>query len=303
MAMQGGACSVVKYVYADVLFAVNWVVNYLLLLATGKLTGRDTKALRLLGASLAGSIYAVAALYAPLSVAFSLPARLLVGLLMVAFSYPSQKGLAYVAVAAGFFLCSGLTAGTAYGLLHSRAAMALRSSLLDQRDPVVHWWIVAASLALLSCFPLVARMGGYRPGGALPLLTIELMIQGRSVGLTALVDTGNNLRDPVSGLPVVVVDWDSLRKVMPTETAPFFQSTWDSVPAGLAETAVGRRLRLIPFESLSGKRGVLPGFRPDQIVLLQKNGIRVRRNAIVGVSGDRLSPNGLYQALVHPDLV
>ncbi len=293
----------VKYIYADVLLVVNWIVNHLLLLAAGKLTGRDVKIWRLWCASLAGSAYAVAALYAPLSFAFSLPARLVFGLLMVAFSFPNQKGLAYVAVAAGFFLCSALTAGTAYGLLHSGAARALRASLLGQSDPVVNWWIVALSLALLSGFPLVARMGGYRPGGALPLLTIELMVQGRSVGLTALVDTGNNLRDPVSGLPVVVVDWESVRNVMPKETAAFFQSTWDSIPAGLADTAVGRRLRLIPFESLSGRRGVLPGFRPDQIILLQKDGIRIRRNAIVGVSGDRLSPNGLYQALVHPDLV
>ena len=50
----------VMYVYGDVLFAINLLVNYLILLAAGKLTGREVKAGRLLLASAAGGVYAVA---------------------------------------------------------------------------------------------------------------------------------------------------------------------------------------------------------------------------------------------------
>ncbi len=303
MAMQGGASSVVKYIYADVLWLVNLGVNYLLLLATGKLTGRHIRPWRLLAASAAGSVYAVSALFLPLSSAFSFPARLAFGVFMVGVCFPSQMNLSFVTVTAAFFLCSAITAGTAYSLLYTGASKALSASLLGGYDPSVHWWVVLLSLVVLSAFPVLARIGGYRPGQPLPLLTIEVTVQGRKIGLVALVDTGNNLRDPVSGLPVVVVDWDALRNVIPKEATSFFLSTWDRIPADLSDTSVGRRLRLIPFESLSGQKGVLPGFRPDKVILTHKDGKKTARNAIVGVSGERLSPNGLYQALVHPDLV
>ncbi|HHW26878.1 MAG TPA: sigma-E processing peptidase SpoIIGA [Firmicutes bacterium] len=292
----------VRLIYVDVLFAVNMAVNYIILLATGKLAGRAVKPLRLCLSSASGALYAGLALVFPSSLAFSLPARIAFGIFMVALAFPGLRGVGLFTVVASFFLCSALTAGTAYALLQSGANRALRASLLGGTDPSVHWWMVAFSLAALSAFPVLAKAGGYHPGRPLPLMNMELVIGGQTLGLTALVDTGNNLRDPVSGLPVVVVDWESLRKVMPDEVYTFFQSTWDRIPSCLADSPIGRRLRLIPYESLSGKKGVLPGFRPDRLILTEKGRRKVLKNAIVGVSGERLSPNGLYQALLHPDL-
>lgn len=293
----------VKYVYVDVLFAINLLVNYLILLAAGKLSGRDVRPGRLLLASAAGGAYAVASVLFPSAAAFSLPARLAFGLFMVAFSYPGRTVQSLVAVTVSFYLCSALAAGTAMALQNYRVATMLKGTVLPQDSGAVRWWIVAASLAVLCAVPVVTRLGGFQPGRPLPLLRLELQVAGRKLGLTGLVDTGNNLRDPVSNLPVVVVDWEPLRKVMPGEVFAFFSSTWDRMPEDLSETPMGKRLRLIPYESLSGRKGVLPGFRPDHLVILERGGHRVRKDAIVGVFRERLSPNGLYQALLHPDLV
>lgn len=292
----------VRLIYVDVLFTVNMAVNYIVLLATGKLAGRQVRIWRLCLSSAAGSLYATLALGLPLSSAFSLPGRIAFGVFMVAVAYPGIRGVGFFTVAAAFFLCSALTAGTAYALLQSGANRALKASLLGGADPSVHWWMIAVSLAALSLFPLIARAGGYHPGKPLPLMNMGIVVEGQTLDMTALVDTGNNLRDPISGLPVVVVDWEILRKVMPGEVYSFFQSTWDDIPSCLADSPIGRRLKLIPYESLSGKKGVLPGFRPDLLFLLEKGGNRVMKNAIVGVSGERLSSSGLYQALLHPDL-
>ena len=54
---------------------------------------------------------------------------------------------------------------------------------------------------------------------------------------------------------------------------------------------------------MSQAAGVLPGFKPDGLVLVEKNGQKVKKDAVVGVSEDRLSPQGLYQALLHPELI
>lgn len=293
----------VRYVYIDVLFATNLVVDYLLLLATGKLAGREARAPRLLVASALGALYASSALVVPLKAAFSLPARLAFGLFMVALSFPGLRVRHFVTVAVSFFLCSAIAAGTAMALQWYGSGGLLSGLQAGGGGAVAHWWIVALSLAVLAVFPVIARAGGFRPGGRLPLMGLELEVGGRRLGLMGLVDTGNNLRDPVSGLPVVVVDWEPLVKIMPGDVSAFFKSTWDSMPESIAATPMGRRLRLIPYESLSGRKGVLPGFRPDHVVILEKDGHRILRDAIIGVSGERLSPTGLYQALLHPDLV
>ena len=187
--------------------------------------------------------------------------------------------------------------------LQAYSVRFLTAGSMFSPEPLVQWWVIAASLVILSAFPVLARLGGYRAGKPLPLMALELEVGGKKLGLTGLVDTGNNLRDPVSGLPVIVIDWEALQSVMPGEVFAFFLSTWDSVPASLPETPIGRRLRLIPYESLSGKKGVLPGFRPDWLALVEKDGVKVFKNAIVCASGERLCPSGLYQALLHPDLV
>lgn len=303
--MRGDWFFMVKYVYIDVLFVMNLVANYLILLSTGKLAGRAVSPKRLLAASTAGAAYAASAVVSSLSAAYSLWARLAFGLFMVALSYPGQKLQSFVTVAVSFYLCSAIAAGTAMALENYGAGAILRTTTIVSvgGDRAVHWLIVGSSLAVLSVFPVIARAGGFQPGRPLPLMGLEVEVEGHVLGLTGLVDTGNNLRDPISGLPVIVIEWESLRKIMPCEAFAFFLSTWDSLPESFSSTPMGKRLRLIPYESLAGRKGVLPGFRPDHLVIFEKDGQKVYRDAVVGVSGERLSPGGLYQALLHPDLV
>jgi stage II sporulation protein GA (sporulation sigma-E factor processing peptidase) len=292
----------VRYIYWDVLLLSNFAVNYIILVAAGKLSFRNIAHWRLALSSFLGSAYAVSALVVPLKAAYSLPARVAFGLFMVALSYPGARGIALLRVTSCFFLCSAVAAGTALALQSFGGRVAPVASLF-QGEAVVHWYVVALSLAVMAALPVLAKMNGYSSLRRLPLMTIEVSMGGKTLGLTGLVDTGNNLRDPVSGLPVIVIDWDVLRSLMPPEVSAFFMSTWDAIPPVLSETSVGTRLRLVPYESLSGRMGVLPGFRPDRLALIGKNGLRVFKNAIVCASQERLSPSGLYQALLHPDLV
>ncbi|QUL98508.1 MAG: sigma-E processing peptidase SpoIIGA [Candidatus Fermentithermobacillus carboniphilus] len=291
------------YIYADLLFFVNLSVNYIILLAAGKLVLRPVNFGRVLVASVLGSLYAVFAIVVPLESFFSLPARIAFGLFMVALSYPDARGISFVTLAGAFYLCSAVAAGTAMALLTLGTAESLRRGILSGDYPLAHWWMVGVSLVVVSVFPWVSRIAGFRSGKPLPLVGVELVVGGRTISLIGLVDTGNNLRDPVSGLPVIVVDWDSLKDVMPKEVQSFFLSTWDSISVQLYDTSISRRLRLIPYSNVSGRKGILPGFKPDRLALCEKNGTKVFKEAVVGVSESRLSPSGLYQALLHPDLV
>ncbi|MGN0972214.1 MAG: sigma-E processing peptidase SpoIIGA [Aristaeellaceae bacterium] len=73
-----------------------------------------------------------------------------------------------------------------------------------------------ASLALLAACCLIPALCGSRPCSPQPrCATVELTHMGRTITLTALVDSGNLLRDPLTGLPVIVLSRRSARRLTP----------------------------------------------------------------------------------------
>ena len=97
------------------------------------------------------------------------------------------------------------------------------------------------------------------------IVEVKLGFLGRAVTFRALVDTGNSLCEPVSGLPVMVVSPAALREVL-GEYYPLFLL---SDPTEILEAAAGvdalrGRLRLVPYSAV-GAKGFLVAFRPDAL--------------------------------------
>ncbi|HHT85781.1 MAG: sigma-E processing peptidase SpoIIGA [Bacillota bacterium] len=288
-----------SYIYVDVLFLVNLIVNYVVLLAAGKMTNTPIQPKRIAFTSCLGALYSVSSLILPLQPLFSFPARVATGLLMVTLSYPEIRGVSFICLASSFYACSILVAGTAMALNTWGSAKLAGFSLYYTN---ARWWALALALAVVTASGFVWKALNLPTFRQSPFMQVEISLDGQSISVTGMVDTGNDLRDPVSGLPVIVVDWDSLKHIMPHEVSHFFLSTWDLVNTKLTESAVGKRLRLIPYTNVSGHRQILPAFKPDALYLTGKKG-RFKKAAVVGVAGKPLSPQGLYQALLHPELV
>ena len=290
-----------RYVYADVLFLVNFAANYLLLSATARLSRWKAKPERLALSSLGGASYATLALVPCLRPLYSWPLRLAAGALMVTASFPDVRGTRLYSLFLSFYLCCVVAAGTAVaisGLVSGSFGSYLATDPVPSPTP---WWVMVSGFVVLAAVPLLLALSSHRPGAS--FLQIELEVDGRSVTLTGLLDTGNDLRDPVSGLPVIVVDLDSIKGILSGDAVGFFSSRWDRLGDGLTLDPMARRLRLIPYCGLSGQRGVLPGFMPDRVRLCREAGSSTSIEAVVGVSWKKLSPSGAFQALIHPDLV
>lgn len=129
-------------------------------------------------------------------------------------------------------------------------------------------------LALVLLTPLLARM---QPASSPPCATVELHLYRRHVQLTALVDSGNLLRDPLTALPVIVISRSAAARLM-------------ELPSG-NEAVPG--LRLISVRTVTGT-ALMPIFRPT-LVRIRCGGPWQTIRAVVG-----LSPDGYdgFQALV-----
>lgn len=105
--------------------------------------------------------------------------------------------------------------------------------------------------------------------------SVVITLSGRHVRLTALIDSGNLLRDPLTGLPVIVCSRRAL------------------APLNLLQI----RLRLLSVRTAAGQ-ALMPVFRPASVRLLT-GGTWSDANALIGIAPE--SYNG-FQALVPSSL-
>jgi stage II sporulation protein GA (sporulation sigma-E factor processing peptidase) len=113
---------------------------------------------------------------------------------------------------------------------------------------------------------------------------VELSYGGEKVTLTALQDTGNSLRDPLTGQPVLVIGANAAQKL--TGLTP--EQIRD--PAKALTALPG--LRLVPYRAVGRQNGMLLALKMDNVKIGAFRGSRV-----VAFAPEGLGENGEYQAL------
>jgi len=167
------------------------------------------------------------------------------------------------------------------------------------------WGLVVggALVASLGVAGVVARAKRRR---AFPeMVATEIRVGDRVARFSAFVDTGNHLRDPVSGWPVVVAEKGAVECLMPADVKQAFGKASSGPHPDLSTlelTSWATRLRIIPFDSLGRSGGMLLGFRPDAVTFSSGARKTSTSRAVVGVYGRRISADGAYRALIGPEL-
>ena len=136
---------------------------------------------------------------------------------------------------------------------------------------------------------------------------VEICIQGKTFKVTGLVDTGNQLVDPLTRKPVVIVEYGVLKPYLPLELQNIIDAEGEVDLARLTEVVPSEgntvSLRLIPFTTIGKRHGMLVGFRPDKITVFTGDQQVCKNDVVIGIYNRRLSPQGSYRALLHPDLI
>ena len=123
-----------------------------------------------------------------------------------------------------------------------------------------------------------------------------ITLGGRRTALTALVDTGNTLTDPVTNRPVMVAEGEKLVSLFPEGECPGEGDLRDPVASleRLSQGAGKGRWRLLPYQAVGVDCGMLLALRTD--------GVRVGEEdyggILVALAPGRLSDGGGYSALI-----
>lgn len=275
-------------VYIDRLFLLNLLVDYFLLLCSGKVCGVPLRRGRYAAAAALGAAYAALSILPALGFLTEAPMKLALGVGIAAAAFGGEKRLLRCTVV--FFAVSAAFGGAVW------AVSMLGGGGLTGRLwlPVSFRTLILSFAACYAAVSVVFRRSGQRAEREILLLTLTL--GGRSATLRALRDTGNGLFDPVSGRAVVVAETAALLPLFPPDAAAdlLLQDPAEAVTRLSRRPELAGRLRLVPYSAVGTQNGLLAAFRPDGASADGGRG----RDCLVALCPTRLSEAGDYDAII-----
>ncbi len=252
-------------VYVDLYFLINTCMNLLVLMITAALLHRKVARWRAWLAASLGGVWAVLALFWGLDGFWGLAADGAVIFLMCVLSFAAQGS-------------------TLWRLLQSTAVGVLISMILGGTMTALYILLNRANLPLgnepensssMLIFALIAALAGVATvqGGRFlgfskktKYVTVRAELFGKPVTLRAMVDTGNLLREPISGRGVIVADAKRILPVLPPSLSSALKSS--SPDRWLCDQRYATHIRLIPTHTATGER-MLPAILPDKLTLTE----------------------------------
>ena len=282
----------VRVIYGDVLLLVDFSMNCFALYITAYFLRRHIKALCLVGAALVGSIYHVAAVYLNTDNLLAKLTAAAVGLLMC---YIAFGGYHFARAALTFFAVSALIGGLMYGVYFLLGSY--HSDLFGNprgysytHIPLWKFEVLAAVSFLLAL--IFSRLGREVTDKREAAVTVTTACGCKTLHL--LLDSGNLVREPISGKYVMIVGMDAAAPLLTREERR-------ALTDGDAETLLRRRFRLVCTRGVDGTPRTLYGFMPDSIVYTDGKK-QVRLDAYLAVTPQETGFCG-FEGIAHPSAI
>lgn len=299
-----------QVVYLDVVFLINLMMDYLLLWTAGKVGQLKTSALRLGLASLVGAGYSLLLFWPEAHFFITTGAKVGFSVVMVLVAYRWSGLRSFLTALLYFYLAAfsmgGAMLGAIYFFSSSTSTYGLLNGLLAFLGDVPYAWLlaaVAAAVLLARWGALFVRRNFLRSFFQVPVI---IRFNHQDYPVQALVDTGNQLRDPLTQKPVMIAEYGVIKSVFPKPLQELLEAknevNYHEVVGLLAGTPLAQRLHVIPFTSIGRVKGMLLGFRPDEVIVVSGDRPVKVKDIIVGIYQQQLSPEGAYRALLHPDI-
>lgn len=249
-------------VYGDILFLVNFCMDFQSFFLTAKLLHRRFHGGRAVLFSALGAIYACAALFTGISGFWAFLFDLAVCFLMCVGTF-AERGVRFSAVFLPFVLYFGVSFALGGAMSGLSALLSHINLPLGQGSDLSFGAFLLLALAGGISTWLWGRFHRVRVRGKPVALSVEF--DGRRAAFSCTVDTGNLLHDPVGGRPVALVSPAGAEKIFPPELLAVANS---GDPAGLAllPGRLAGKVRLIPAKTATG-RGILFALCPDAATL------------------------------------
>ncbi len=257
-------------VYGDVLFLVNFSMDFLCFFLCARLLHRRLSLLRGAVASALGGIYAVAVLFWEIGRVPAFLVDLGVCFVLCAIALAGKKeGPRSQLTLWGLYLLISSLMGGVMTVLYDRLNRIPGLTEEVGEEGLSAWVFLGVALLSAGFTSLWGRW--FRRPGRRGRIRVILRNAEKEVSLDGIFDSGNLLTDPMGGKAVIPVDTDVLRQLLPREIQRAAVARHPTDHMALFPPELAKRIRLIPAKGATGEK-LLLAWQPDYLALQDERG-------------------------------
>lgn len=295
-------------VYADVVWLLNACIDFLLLILTATVLKKRIKKWRLVLGAFIGSTIVIFA-FTPFASMMTHPIMKLVYSLLIvytAFGFSTFRDYTQTVFTFYFvtFMVGGGLIGTHFFLQTNEMVGGLvQSKSISYGDPVSWMFVIFG-------FPIIYYFSKKRIENVEvtkihydQIVQVNIKLVENEITLDGLIDSGNQLYDPLTKTPVMIMHISSLEHCLPTWLTQQIYSKTEIPQIPENDSGWATRLRLIPFRAVGIDHQFLWAIKPDIVQIHHEGSDMVVNKVLIGLNTQQLSTNGEYQCIIHPKML
>ena len=288
-------------IYLDVIFLENIVINYIILYVTGIISKTQIKQKRLIAGALIGAFYSIIYYVLNLKIYSSFIIKIILSIVIIYVAFNSKKFKDLLKKVLLFYLTSFVFGGSAIAIIY----MVNSQNITIQNGVFVGSYtiktvligIVIAYFTIIFTFKILKTRISKKD----LICEIEISFNNRTIKTKALIDTGNLLKEPITNLPVIVMEHTLLYEVLPKEilnnSEEILGGDFSKIPEYIKEE-YSSKLKVIPYSSLGKQNGMLLGIKGENLVVYLKDEILHLDKVIIAIYNKSLTKRGEYRSLL-----
>ncbi|MCR2803692.1 sigma-E processing peptidase SpoIIGA [Paenibacillus soyae] len=301
-------------VYIDILFLRELLVDGAILLTTAWVRHFRPKPWRVIASAAFGACYVVLMLFPQLSFLFTLAVKVIIsfGMVWIAFGFSSLQH--FIRNIAAFYSVNFVAAGAVLGLYYLFMqgsgevwkTITIASGSVQAELKLSLFYLAASFCVGLYIYKAVWTGKREKELQRTHLADVKVTIDGQPYNCVGLIDTGNQLYDPLTRTPVMVLEVSRLEDELPASWVEGIREGGvDRLVAGMGDEWFKwqDRLRLVPFRGVNKGSQFMLALKPDAVEVNREGQIFETKRVLIGLDGGKLAADGAYQAIIHPAMV
>ncbi len=293
--------------YLDSLFLINFTMNYVVLFLTGKLTNHRFRIVihfrkYLLGSLITTLLYLSIIGIRILRVNFNFIFAVLIIAVGVIVTFRPKNIKVFITYLLFTHVVAFSVGGISFGLFYYTKAGAFIGNTIGASVSNLSFKLLLAS----TCFAYVVikLTVTYIEKTKLSkqiILNTKISLMD-TLDVPMLVDTGNTLVDPLSKLPVVVVYYKTLEKILEPNLFLLYDNKEDVMSKAFdISDELSLKLKIIPFKSVGCASGIIIGIE-STLEFTYENECYIKK-CIIGIVDFEIAKNKEYFGIFNPMLI
>ena len=271
-------------IYVDVVLIENLIMNYIILFATDIILKNKSKFWRLLLASLIGAIYTVISYISNLKIYSNVILKMILSIIIVYVAFNPQNMKKMCKSLLIFYLTSLVFGGAAFALIYivKPQETFLKNGLFlgTYSLKTILLSAILAFLIIITAFTVVKNKLSKKD----MFCNIKVKLNNKEIEVKAMLDTGNLLKEPITNIPVIVIEHTLLYECIPKQILNNIDDILGGDFSKISDEIKQKymtKLKFIPFSSLGKQNGMLLGIKPDYVIIKDENDDEKKLNEII----------------------